>query len=212
MELILTIAAIHLVACLSPGPDIFLVVLNSLRHGRQTAILTTIGILCGVSLHITFGITGISYLLTRGEGVETAVGLAGGTWLLFLGQAGLRKRPPDTASEEEAEAAPSPPGVRSAWLQGFLVNLLNPKALLFFLSLFSVLLGPEIATKVKIAAGATMIAVQAMAFSLVAILVDRPLFRQRWARLQVFLDRGISIILVFLGFWIWWQVLAAGLS
>ncbi|MFO7671078.1 MAG: LysE family transporter, partial [Bacteroidales bacterium] len=88
MELILTVALIHLLACLSPGPDIFLVVLNSLRHGWRTGVATTAGILTGVSLHITFGIAGISLIVAQSERLAAAVSLAGGAWLVWLGLKG----------------------------------------------------------------------------------------------------------------------------
>jgi threonine/homoserine/homoserine lactone efflux protein len=204
MELILTIAGIHLVACLSPGPDIFLVVLNSLRHGWRTGIATTAGILTGVTIQITLGITGITYLLTRGAAIERGIAMAGGAWLLYLGARSLassRKGKPagNTPQSIPVESVRLP----SAWLQGFFVNLLNPKALLFFLSLFSVMLGPEIPIPLKVACGITMIGVQALAFSTVAILMDQTRFKDQWIRLQLWLDWGISIILIFLGVWIW---------
>lgn len=204
MNLILTIATIHLVACLSPGPDIFLVVLNSLRHGWRTGVATTAGILTGVSIQISLGIAGISYLLTRSKGMESGLALAGGAWLVYLGGRGLLSRHSSQSrgNPEDREEGPAS-GFLQAWTQGLLVNLLNPKALLFFLSLFSVMLGPEVALTVKLACGITMIGVQAIAFSTVAILMDRPQFKDHWIRLQSWMDRIISLILLALGGWIW---------
>lgn len=204
MELILTIAGIHLLACLSPGPDVFLVVLNSLRHGWRTGVVTTGGILTGVSLHITLGITGISYLLSQGESVRMAVALAGGAWLMFLGIKGLLHWKAAGPARREPEI-PSPARLdfSSAWLQGLLVNLLNPKAFLFFVSLFSVMLGPAVETPTKVIAGATMIGVQALAFSAVAVLVDRTSFKSGWKKVQAWLDLAISVILFGIGAWIW---------
>lgn len=210
MDLLLSIAVIHLLACLSPGPDIFLVVLNSLRHGWRTGIATTAGILTGVAVQITLGIAGISYLVTRSAVLHDGLALAGGAWLLHLGWRGLRAAAPAPAGPG---APPSGPGVRElrgyadAWTQGLLVNLLNPKALLFFLSLFSVMLGPDVPLPLRIACGFTMLGVQAAAFSAVAVLMDRPRFKDRWLRLQHWLERGISLILILLGIWIWLTIL-----
>ena len=210
MDLILTIASIHLIACLSPGPDIFLVVVNSLRTGWRTGVATTLGILCGVSLHITLGITGISYLLTRGPVISQLVGLAGGAALAWLGLLGIRhwRRQPAVADPGIALLQTVPP-LRGSFTQGLVINLLNPKALLFFLSIFSVMLGPDVPMAVRIGAGLTMITVQGIAFSLVAVLVDRPAFRQRWFRLQAWLDLGISSLLLLIGIWIWAHTLLA---
>ncbi|NDV63124.1 LysE family transporter [Puniceicoccales bacterium CK1056] len=206
MEFILTIAAIHLVACLSPGPDIFLVVLNSMRHGWRTGVATTFGILCGVSLHISLGLTGVSYLITRGEVFERVLSLAGGSWLIYLGLKGFMSCRRLAAEAREPDQVPSSPDAlpfHDAWTQGFFVNVLNPKAMLFFLSLFSVMLGPDLPLEIRIASGGVMVCVQAVAFSLVAFLVDRPRFKSSWNRLQLCLELGISVILLVLGLWIW---------
>lgn len=204
MQLIITVAAIHLMACLSPGPDIFLVVLNSLRHGWRAGVATTTGILSGVLLHIIFGITGLSYLLTRNADLHTALALAGGAWLMFLGIRGIRHNPKDRPGNAvQVDKKTLPKGFLDSWTQGFLANLLNPKALLYLLSLFSVMLGPDVPLRIRIASGAAMLAVQACAFSSVALLTDRPHFKDKWIRLQTWLDRGISIVLLALGLWIW---------
>jgi len=204
METVLTIALVHLLACLSPGPDIFLVIRNSLRHGAATGLRTTLGILTGVVLHISLGIAGLSYLILQSPAGARAVALAGGAWLLFLGLRGLLARAPDRPSNGLASQAPAAPlSWREAWMQGLLVNLLNPKALLFFLSLFSVLLGPDRDWTVRLASGVTMVGVQAAAFSAVALSIGRLGTTQRWSTLQNGLDRAMSVLLMGIGLWIW---------
>lgn len=199
MDLILTVAFLHLLACLSPGPDIFLVVLNSIRHGWRSGLATTAGILAGVCVHITLGISGISYLLTRGPEVQRGVGLLGGLALAYLGSLGIAhwRRTPRLTSLEGTDL-PVPSG-GNAFAQGLAVNLLNPKALLYFLSIFSVLLGPDLPATVKAASGLTILLVQATAFSAVAFLVDQPVFKRHWIHLQTWLDLGISLLLLLLG-------------
>lgn len=204
MELLLTVATVHLLACLSPGPDILLVVRTALRHGRLPAIRTTLGILTGVSVHIGCGLAGISYLIAQSEQLKALLALAGGTYLLYLGITGwLASRSPSGAVAEKADG-PGP-----TFRQGLLVNLLNVKALFFFLSLFSVVLGPEIPLGTKILAGGTMIGVQFIAFSTVAILADRPGFRTAWPQLQHWLDAVISLLFLIIGLWIWISTLAS---
>lgn len=201
MEVILGIALIHLLACLSPGPDIFLVVLNSLRHGRGTGIATTAGVLTGVTVHITLGLTGISYLLAHQPGTRAGLTLGGSAWLLYLGARGLRslRQPTDGDYPHPASRVALPPA--KAWVQGLFVNLLNVKALLFFLSLFSIALGPDQPFLLRIGAGVTMILVQAVAFSTVACLIDRPALQSRWPGIQRILETAISLLLIAVGLW-----------
>lgn len=209
MELIPTVALLHLMACLSPGPDILLVMQTSLRDGFRLAMATTIGILTGVALHITFGLTGVSYLIAGSDPARAGLSLAGASYLVFLGGRGLStaKSPPiPSASSPDAPPAGTP---ASAYRRGLLVNLLNAKALLFFLSLFSVLLGPDIPFPERILAGLTMLAVQLAAFGTVARLCDQPRFRSAWPQWQHRLDLGISLVLLFLGCWIWISQIAS---
>ncbi|MEX0330949.1 MAG: LysE family translocator [Puniceicoccaceae bacterium] len=208
MELILSVAVIHLLACLSPGPDILLVVLNSIRQGWRAGVETTFGILSGVTIQITLGITGITYLVSRNASLQSLTALAGGAWLAYLGGRGLWSkwrsiRSAAVTDDQNLPGVELEDSTRSYWMQGFLVNILNPKALLYFLSLFSVLLGQNIPLQLKFACGFTMLLVQAVAFSTVAISLHRLRAGRQWTRMQGWLDPVISLILLILGLWIW---------
>lgn len=206
MQLIFTIAGIHLLACLSPGPDIFLVILNSMRHGWRAGVRTTAGILSGVSLHVILGITGISLLITKSAQASGIVALLGGLWLIYLGGTGIANALRGSAAKPSRQSAEGKDkGKSSLFLEGLLVNLLNVKALLFFLSLFSILLGPDVPLRLRILAGFVIIGVQGIAFTLVACMVDLKAFRSRWDRLQGGFEVAISLLLAALGCWIWIQ-------
>lgn len=203
MYLILSVSLIHLIACLSPGPDVFLVALNSIRSGFKAGIATTAGILCGVTIQITVGISGISYLLEQNVAVHKGMAVLGSLWLSYLGIKGIlnsrRNRNPDNL-----ETAPQKPHVGFAvkMRDGFLVNILNPKALLYFLGLFSVMLGPDVPIMSRIACAGSMLTVQAVAFSMLAFLITRPLFRSNWTQFQHVLEFILSTILLLLGLFI----------
>jgi threonine/homoserine/homoserine lactone efflux protein len=200
MDLILTVVAIHLLACLSPGPDIFLVMLNSLRSGWKSGLATTGGILTGVLLQIALGITGITYLLAMNPTLQPVLALSGGAFLVYLGTRGLLHLRPAPQAEAKVPERKAP---GNAWTQGFLVNILNGKALLYFLSLFSVLLTDEVPLPLRMACGGAMLLSQAIAFSLVALLVTRLNAGNRWSRIQHWLELLVAVVLLGLGLWIW---------
>lgn len=200
MYLILSVCLIHLVACLSPGPDIFLVALNSIRSGFKAGVATTAGILCGVSIQITVGISGISFLLAQNDDAHNGMAVLGSLWLSYLGIKGIlnsrRNRGPDNFETAPQETQG---GVAGKMRDGFLVNILNPKALLYFLGLFSVMLGPDVPISSRIACAGGMLLVQAVAFSTVALLITRTLFKTKWNRFQHILEFTLSTILLLLG-------------
>lgn len=205
MYLILSVSLIHLIACLSPGPDILLVVLNSIRSGFKAGIATTAGILCGVAIQIAIGIAGISYLLEQNEAVHKGMAILGSLWLAYLGIKGiLSSRRQKSTNQDNVETTSRGPheGFAGRMRDGFVVNILNPKALLYFLGLFSVMLGPDVPIFSRMACAVAMLSVQAVAFSAVAFLITRPLFRTNWTQFQHVLEFTLSTILLLLGLFI----------
>jgi threonine/homoserine/homoserine lactone efflux protein len=208
MEIIVGIAFIHLLAALSPGPDILLVILNSLRHGRWQGVATTAGILCGVSLHITLGISGLTLLITQVPAARPLITLAGAAWLTILALRSLRPSLKAATATGENTASTGPVSISGFWLQGLLVNLLNAKALLFFLSLFSVALGPEVPLSIRLTAGITMVVVQGLAFCSVACLIDYAPVRRLWERGQRPLEIAVAMVLLLIALWMLGSVAA----
>ncbi len=213
MYLLLTVAAIHLIACLSPGPDVFLVILNSLRFGWRTGVATTVGILCGVTLQISLGIAGVAYLLTRNPATTTVAGAAGGLWLIYRGWKGVRHARSSACPIVGASISPGTRrGLARHGAEGFLVNVLNPKALLYFLSLFTALLGPDVPLGRKFACGLVMIATQATAFFLLAWFIAMGGKTSQWQRWQTALEWIISLLLILIGVVLWIQTLQSLLA
>ena len=130
----LTIALAHALAVASPGPDFALVLRQSLAHGRRTAIWSSIGIGCGLSVHIAYCILGLGYFLKKTPAALATVQYLGAAYLAWVGVQALRARARTGDVDLVASGAPND---RAAWTTGFVVNLLNPKAALFFISLFA---------------------------------------------------------------------------
>ncbi|MDP3070710.1 MAG: LysE family transporter [Opitutaceae bacterium] len=189
------VALAHLLAVASPGPDFALVLRQSLLHGRRTAIWTSLGIGAGISLHIAYSLLGLGLLLRGSEAWFTAVKFAGAAYLAWIGVQALRTPP---RVETSVAAAPAPPVTRGAFAAGFLTNALNPKATLFFLSLFALVVSPRTPKAVQLAYGLWMVAATAAWFCLVALLFTQPAVRRRFLRHGHWIDRALGV--VFLGF------------
>ncbi|WP_258056727.1 LysE family translocator, partial [Pseudomonas aeruginosa] len=65
LSVLLTLAAVFAVALVSPGPDVALVVRTSLHQGRRAGLASALGLACGILLHTTLVLTGVSLLLSR---------------------------------------------------------------------------------------------------------------------------------------------------
>ena len=142
-----TLVTVHIVALMSPGPDFALVVQNAGRYGRQTGIMIALGLSLGILLHSILSLTGASLLIQQHPMLFALLQAAGGSYLLWLGIGALKSAHGNTGSKRHQSEAGQPSkssqrviaNRKQALAKGFTTNILNPKALVFFLSLLSTL-------------------------------------------------------------------------
>lgn len=91
ITILTTLAVVHFVALMSPGPDFALVVQNATRYGRQTGLYIALGLSCGILLHSILSLTGISYLVHQQPTLFALLQLAGGSYLFYLAMAPLKR-------------------------------------------------------------------------------------------------------------------------
>ena len=120
--------AAALVLLLTPGPAVLYIVARSLDQGRRVGLVSVLGVHAGTLVHIAAAAVGLSALLAASATAFGVVKCLGGAYLVYLGARRLLDR----------RAAPSEPGrrlrLRRAFLDGIVVNVLNPKTALFFLA------------------------------------------------------------------------------
>jgi len=123
------------VLTIAPGADTMLVIRNVLRGGRRDGVVTTFGICSGLFVHATLSALGASILLMHSATAFHLVKLAGAGYLVWLGLHSLRsavltpQRSPLEVVEPPRRRAP-----QQCFLEGFLSNVLNPKAAVFYLA------------------------------------------------------------------------------
>ncbi len=161
-----------LLIVVSPGADCILVLKNSLNNGRKTGVLTGLGIGVGVSIHITYSILGIGHLLSQNLILFSMIKYGGSAYLIYLGVTGI-VCPRLKFAHETVPISQSNDKAYRYFMQGFLCNMLNPKTMLFFLSIFSQLISPSNATSSSFALiyGLYISGLHILWFCLVAFLV-----------------------------------------
>lgn len=112
-----------------PGPDMA-VILRSATRSPRAGMAAALGAQSGLCVHLTLAVAGLSVVLARYPEALTAIRVAGGLYLLYLGG---RLILPTLRRTDTASTAPSGDvSTRSAFGQGLFTNVLNPKAVLFF--------------------------------------------------------------------------------
>ena len=126
----LSAAIAHLLAVMSPGPDTAIIFQQSFAKGRKSGILTASGIGFGIFLHCLLAISGISILLYSNEEARFVVKILGASYLICVGFQSLLLQ---NASEPKTRTTI----FTHPFLIGLITNILNIKAFLFTVSLFS---------------------------------------------------------------------------
>lgn len=194
---ILTVALIHLLAVASPGPDFVMVMRNSLVYSRRSGIYAAVGLGLGILVHVAYSLAGIAVIISQSVLLFNLVKLLGAAYLIYIGIKSLRAKPGTTADASRHENTDL--SKLSAIRTGFITNATNPKATLFFLSLFTLVIQPSTPLFVKLVMGAEMAIATFCWFSLIAILVSHRLVRQRITHVQHYIERFMGGVLILFG-------------
>ncbi|MFJ7884200.1 LysE family translocator [Pseudomonas sp. NPDC096917] len=194
----LTVALIHLLAVASPGPDFAVVVRESVTHGRRAGIFTAFGVGTAIFVHVGYSLLGIGIIVSQSIVLFNALKWLAAAYLLYIGIKALRAKPADPAGATAA----LPVGertARGAFTAGFVTNGLNPKATLFFLSLFTVVINPHTPLTIQAGYGVYLAVATGVWFCMVAMLFSHQRVRTGFARMGHWFDRTMGAVLVALG-------------
>lgn len=193
----LTVALVHLLAVASPGPDFAIVLRESVSNGRHAGIWTALGVGSGILLHVGYCLLGIGLIVSQSIVLFNLLKCLAAAYLIYIGIRALQARPADPASAELAPLAARSP--RAAFVRGFVTNGLNPKATLFFLSLFTLVISPQTPLLVQAGYGLYLALATAVWFCAVALLFSQARVRRGFVRLGHWFDRLMGAVLVGLG-------------
>lgn len=194
---IVTLAIVGLLIVISPGADFVLVLKNSLSHGRRAGLLSALGISLAITVHIGYSLLGISYLISHNELLFNLIKYAGAAYLVYLGIKGIFAESAQTVITAEQDN--SLPSYRY-FAQGFLCNVLNPKTMLFFLSIFSQVISEDGASSTQaLIYGGYMVVLHGVWFALVATLMTSTALQHKIERVKPLINKACGVGLVSFG-------------
>lgn len=193
MNEILIVLLITILAVVSPGADFALITRNSYLYGRLQGRYTAYGIACGVWIHVFYSLIALNFVRHSIPGVLQFIQYLGAFYLIYIGYKTFTHT---TASIQETKVYNS----RSkSFKQGFLTNALNPKTMLFIMSLFSQVMNNGNNTWVLLGYGIFISAAHLIWFLLIVQFCSTPNIRNKILEKQIFLNKGIGLLLVLLG-------------
>jgi len=194
----ITVAIIHLLAVMSPGPDFLMVSRSALLYSRKLGLYSALGLAIGILFHVTYSLIGIGVLIANSVLLFSIVKYLGAAYLVYIGYKSLRARKADTTEIDDKTKQRSLSRMQAVRL-GFFTNVLNPKASLFFLAIFSQVINPATPILIQVAYGLEMAVVTFMWFGVVAVVLSYHKIRLRFAAVQHRVERVFGVLLIALG-------------
>lgn len=121
-----------------PGPSVLYITARSAAQGRSAGIVSVLGVHTGSLVHIVASVVGLSALVVASTAAFTAVKTVGAVYLIYLGLRTLVATSPANRPRDHARRS-----LRRLYLDGVIVNVLNPKVALFFLALLPQFVDPR---------------------------------------------------------------------
>jgi RhtB (resistance to homoserine/threonine) family protein len=196
-----TLAVVHLLAVMSPGPSFLVVSRTALERGRSAALAASLGMTLGVIPWAVGAMYGLALLFERAVWLYTTLKAAGGLYLLYLAIQVWRHA--DTMPS--AEAGPAPSSLAVAFREAFLIQIANPKVAVFFASIFVAVLPPALPVWLSAVVLAIVLANEFLWYALVALLFSAQSPRAAYLRVKPVIDRVMAVMLGALGLRLLWE-------
>ena len=186
-------------ALASPGPDFVIAVRNSISFSRMAGILTAFGFAAGVGVHVTYTLLGLAAVIVQSVFLFNLIKYIGAAYLIYIGIQALRSQGFDFKSSQiDKKRRKTITPLQCLWT-GFLTNVLNPKATLFFLAVFSQFITPETTMAQKFIYGMTCVFMTGIWFSFVAIFLITPAIKNSFFQFTKWIDKTCGCMLIALG-------------
>ena len=173
-------ATICIVGAMSPGPSMALIIRNSIKYGRVSGILSSVGHAIGIGIYAGVSVAGLQIILINNIFLFNTIQFCGSVFLLVLGILFLRDTGQKLSIQDEQKSF-------NSFMQGFAISILNPKILIWFAAIFSQFIEISSTNLVKLTMVLITSSIDGLWYIILAIVVTGFGLRQ-------FLEKNIKII------------------
>lgn len=193
----ITVATVHLLAVMSPGPDFMMVTRNTLVYSRRAGIFSSIGLGLGIGVHIAYSLLGIGLLISKSVLLFNIMKYLGAAYLFYIGYQSLISK--GSHLKIDKVAVKKDMKKLEAVKIGFITNVTNPKATLFFLALFTQVINPATPIFIQLLYGIEMTVATAAWFIFVSYVFSHHVIKSRFEKVQNIAEKAMGIALIGLG-------------
>ncbi|EIM31263.1 MULTISPECIES: LysE family translocator [Microvirga] len=190
----LTTLSIYAGVIISPGPNFALVSRLAMSGALPSALGATLGLSLAATFYAVLSMTGLAVLIVRVDWVASAIQIVGGAYLVYLG---ISNWSSSAACDDSV-----PPSSRTFWSGlrvGTLVELTNPKGIVFFLGLYAVAISADADTSVKLIVLLGGFVLEMVWYGFVAMLMSSPPAQAAYRKSRAWIDRFAGTLLIGFG-------------
>ncbi|MEJ2044078.1 MAG: LysE family translocator [Reinekea sp.] len=195
----LTIVGICVLGAMSPGPSLAVVLKHTLAGGRSKGVAAALAHASGIGLYALICISGLAFVITASEKLFLVLQWSGAAYLFWLGLKGLLSRAKTDQALPEGETC-------TAARDGFMIVFLNPKIAVYFIALFSQVVGTDTTLLAKTAYASTAMVIDGGWYLIVAWLFSNPRWLSSLQQQAVWLERIFGVVLIGLASRLAWEI------
>ncbi len=187
------LALIQLLGAMSPGPDSMLVMNNSLSGSKKLGVYTALGIVSALLIHVLYINLGISFLFLKCSNLLFFIKIIGALYLSFLGFKMIFTSKNIDSMNANIEMKSS----LKAFQEGFFCNILNPKAILFLIGIFTLVINKKNELYYNVIYIAEILLIPFLWFFLISFLINIKIVKEKLVKFQKVIIFTMGIALIF---------------
>lgn len=193
---LISVSIIAIFMAISPGADFVMVTRNSIFYSRLAGLYSSLGVSLAIWIHVAYSIAGLAVIISSSIVLFSIIKYLGAAYLIYIGWKTCR-------SESDISVNHEPDNKRlsnfSAFRIGFITNALNPKATIFFLSIFAQVVNPQTPLWLQVVYGAIISLTHLLWFSSVSIFLSQPVLLKKFNAYKNHIEKVVGGILIGFG-------------
>lgn len=200
--LLTTVIFAHFVALISPGPDFLLVVKSAIRSPKSKAVGVALGIALANGVYIVLCLVGVGAMLATSVVIMSVLKVFGGLFLLYVAYHALKSKKSDYSfilKSAQSEPTKKQYSFYREFMTGFISGISNPKNIIFYLSLFSVVLTNDVPIALKIGLGVWMVSLVFVWNTIIIFVLSQQSVKSVFAKTAFYIDKIAGVVLGLVG-------------
>lgn len=192
-----SITLIIILAAISPGPDFAMVVKNAMSYDRKSGVFTAAGVSFSLLIHASYCLLGLAIIISKSLLLFSIIKYIGALYLIYIGIKSLlvKQNSVDVSHHLNKRQA----SLLNVFIQGLLCNLLNPKAIMFILAFFTLVIKPTSSWLMQISLGMEIAAIHFIWFSFLTFIITHHRVKKKLNQFQYYISKVMGLVLIGFG-------------